>query len=158
MEKLRKLEWDVQTAHEAGMAHKIVEDQLVHYATTQERIFLTFDELRGEHGERVSRELRENGGKVIKVGGGPAQDPYRAVGKLLFHYPVWHAFFNAQDGVAAVEDLKGCKTFRPDEYHHKYHSTDARQFDAYLEARKKQTRARPKRKKKPADPSQLSMA
>ncbi len=157
VELLRKLDWDIETAYEAGLAHKTLENELVHYATEQNRVFLTVDDLRGEHGEMVSRGLRENGGSVIRVSGGPPQNLYRALGKLLFHYPVWQQFLSAQHGVVIVEDLKGCRTFPPDEYHHKFHAIDAKQFDDYLAARKRQTRTGSKRKKKPAHPSQLSL-
>jgi len=157
VEAIRKLGWDVETAYEAGLAHKVVEDDLVRHATTNNRIFLTVDDLRSEHGERVSRELREKGGKVLKVRGGPAQNEYRALGRILFHYPDWEPFLKAGDGVAVIGDLKNpCRVYAPDEYHHRFHPLDAKQFDDYL-AKRRQKRMPSKRKGRPASPDQDQM-
>lgn len=159
VELLRRLGWDVETAEEADLARKVVEDVLVRHATTNNRIFLTLDDLKGEHGEKVSRELRENGGKVLRVSGGPAQNPYRAVGRMLYHYPDWETFLKDQNGVAAIGDLKHpCRTYFPDKYHHQFHSKDARQFDDYLAKRQQRHTTSKPRKKKPANPDQPELA
>jgi len=148
VELLRRLGWDVETANEAGLAGKVPDYKLVHYATQWKRIFLTFDQLRAEAGIRVARELRQNGGKVIKIMGGPDQNPYRAVGKLLFHYPEWESHLNAKNGVSVISDTKqSCKNYTPRQYHQKYHPTDANQFEKYL-AKRKAKHPRKKRIKK----------
>ena len=100
VEILQKLGWDIQTAYEAGLAGKNVDVPYITHARKEQRIFLTFDDLRAEHGVQVAQELRLNGGKVIRVAGGPGQDDYRALGKLLFHYPEWQPFLDTQSGVA----------------------------------------------------------
>ena len=152
VEVLRKLEWDVQTAYEAGLAGKVDDALLVRHGKKHNRIFLTFDKLRAEHGEKVARELRNNGGKVIQVKGSPGQNYYRALGKVLFHYPEWQPFLDTCDGVSVISDLRNCKNFTPREYHHTYHPTDAEQFEKYLTKRKQKTfRRRHRRTKTPPD-------
>lgn len=95
---LRKLGWDVETAYQARLAVKTLDVNLLIYARGHDRIYVTFDDLAGEEGERVGRELRKNGGNIIQIHGGADQDKYRIVGKLLFHYPEWYPFQVKCDG------------------------------------------------------------
>lgn len=158
VEILRKLGWDIQTAYEAGLAGKNVDVPYIIHARKEQRIFLTFDNLRAEHGVQVAQELRHNGGKVIRVAGGPDQEDYRALGKLLFHYPEWHPFLDAQSGVAVISDLKSCKRFTPQEYHHHYYKIDAEQFETYLKSRSERPYRPRKRRRRPSPSEQIPMS
>jgi hypothetical protein len=137
---LRKLGWDIETAEHAKLTGKIDDTVWVKYARKQRRISITFDGLQKEQGRTVSRELRKNGGKVIRVQGGPEQNPYRALGKILFHYPVWYEFFEIDnnDGVCVISEIRlNCRHYTPEEYHQKNYPIDAKQFNKYIEDYKK---------------------
>ncbi|MGD0794514.1 MAG: hypothetical protein ABR958_02815 [Dehalococcoidales bacterium] len=147
------LKWDVKTAKEANLTGKIDDTVWVVYARKHNRISITFDELQKEQGIRISHELRRRGGKIIRLQGGPQQNTYRAIGKLLFHYPTWYTFFEKENnnGVCVISDIRQrCSTFTPEQYHQKFHPTDAEQFNQYLEKRKHKPFRPRKRKRKPA--------
>ncbi|MBA7505275.1 hypothetical protein ES706_03941 [subsurface metagenome] len=151
---LRQLGWDIETAQQANLTGKIDDVAWVIYAREHNRIAITFDELRAEQGERVARELRQNGGHIIRIQGGPEQDKYRAVGKLLFHYPDWYPFLTNNNGVSIIADVRtaSCRNCTPEEYHQKYHPTDAEQFNRYLKKRKlRPYKPRPRKRKPPPD-------
>lgn len=116
-------------------------------ARSEQRIYVTFDKLRGESGRSIGRELRKNGGNVIQIHGGDDQNEYRIMGKLLFHYPEWFPFQAKYDGVTVISDVKkNCINYTPDAWHHKYHKLDAEQFTAYL--KKQQTKPYKRRPRK----------
>lgn len=144
------LKWDVETALEAHLTGKIDDVVWVIYAREHDRIGITFDKLRAEQGEKIARELRLNGGQVIRIQGGPEQYKHRAVGKLLFHYPEWCPFLTSNNGVSVISDVRtaSCRNYTPEEYHQKYHHTDAEQFTDYLKKRRDRPyRPRPRKKK-----------
>ena len=133
VELLRQLGWDIKTAYQAGLAGKLLDTNLLIYARGENRIYLTFDELRGEAGVIIGQELRKHGGNMILIHGGGEQDKYRIVGKILFHYPDWYKFQIKNDGVTIISDIKAnCRNYTPAEWHHKINSLDAEQFTAYL--------------------------
>jgi hypothetical protein len=144
------LGWDIETAQQANLTGKIDDVVWVIYARKHNRIGITFDKLRAEQGEKVARELRLNGGHVIRIQGGPEQNEYRAVGKLLFHLPEWYPFLTSNNGVSVISDVRtaSCKNCTPEVYHQKYHHVDAEQFTEYLKKQKqKPYRPRPRKKK-----------
>jgi hypothetical protein len=47
-------------------------------------------------------ELFHRGGKIIQVGGGPSQDPYTSLGKILVHRKTWLEWFKDHDGIVVV--------------------------------------------------------
>jgi hypothetical protein len=144
------LGWDVETAQDAKLTGKIDDVDWVIHAREHNRIGITFDELKAQQGEKVSKELRLNGGRIIRIQGGPEQDKYRAVGKLLFHYSQWHPFLINNDGVSVISDTKLCRNYTPEEYHHKYHPIDAEQFTEYIRTwKQKPYRPRPQKEKPP---------
>jgi hypothetical protein len=146
---LRKLGWDIETAHEAKLDGKVKDVNLLIYARGHDRIFLTFDKLDGEEGENVGRELRTNGGNIIQIHGGAEQSKYRAIGKLLFYYPEWYPFQVKCDGVSVISDIKhNCINYPPEGWHHKFHKLDAEQFTAYLKKQKTKLYKRRPRKRK----------
>lgn len=151
---LVRIGWDIETAEKAHLTGKIDDTVWVNYSTGQSRIAITFDELRAQQGERVSRELRIHGGHVLRVQGGPEQDTYRALGKLLFHYPEWFDFLSAHDGVSVISDVRAqsCRNFSPTQYHQHFHPSDAEQFTAYLE-RHKQSKILPRKHRRHEEPN-----
>ena len=134
---LVRLGWDIETAQQAGLTGKIDDTKWVIYARRCKRIGLTFDELKAKQGEKVSRELRKRGGKVIRING--AYNEYKAIGKLLYHFYDWYEFLMKNNGVAVVSEPKpqGCHCFTPEEYHQRFHRIDAELFTKYLENRKR---------------------
>jgi len=49
-------------------------------------------------------ELHRRGGKIIQIGGGPSQDPYKSLGKILLHREKWIGWFTTHDGIAIVHE------------------------------------------------------
>jgi hypothetical protein len=155
---LRKLGWHVETAYDADLNGKVADVNLLRHARRNYRIYLTFDDLRGESGENVGRELRTNGGNMIQIRGGADQDEHRITGKILFHYPDWRPFQARTEGVTVISDVKhNCMNYAPENWHHKFHKLDAEQFTAYLERQKRKPyKPRPHREK--ISPDQLSLS
>ena len=153
-----KLGWDVETAEDADLTGSINDVVWVVHAREQGRIGITFDELRAEQGVKVCHELRKRGGKIIRIQGGPEQDKYRSIGKLLFHYPDWYYFLSYNDGVSVISDIgkQNCRNCTPEKYHQTYHKTDAEQFEKYIESKKQRRLKRKKRKRKLPPPEQTS--
>ena len=135
---LRQLGWDVKLSQETGLPGITPDYKLVEYAQADARLFFTFDHLTGEHGALVAKQLREYGGKVLKIRGGPDQSPYRAVGRILFYYPEWEPFLRSQSGLADISDTKhACWLYTPSEYLQKTFPTGAKQFEEYLGRQRK---------------------
>lgn len=53
-------------------------------------------------------EMYYRGGKVIRVGGRPGQDPLLSLGMILTHMPSWREHFQ-RDSVEAVVHVNGCR-------------------------------------------------
>ena len=161
---LRQLGWDVRTVYDQGTAREKQDYLHVQQATSLGRIFISFDYLRGESGAKVARELASNGGRVIKIGGGPDQSPLRAVGKLLFHHPDWEPFFRENDGFVDISDIKrNPRCYLPAAYLQRTDPTGAQQFIEYLqrrqerrEERQRQPRAR-RPQIRPRDQSEMDL-
>lgn len=140
VQALRGLDWDIIAARDTDLSPTAKDHECVAYAHSHGRIFLTFDKLRGQSGALVAKQIREFGGRVLKVRGGPEQNTYRAVGRILFHYSEWAPFLDEQDGVADLSDLRHCKLFTSSKYLHLAYSTGAKQFEDYL-LRKRKSRS-----------------
>ncbi|MFC1967134.1 hypothetical protein ACFLV2_00600 [Chloroflexota bacterium] len=146
---LRKLDWDVQTAKQAKLTGKINDVVWVIYARENFRIGVTFDELRAKQGLDIASELILRGGKLIRIQGGPEQHPFRAIGKLLFHYEKWYMFLSEHDGVSVISDTKQCRNCTPEQYIQHYHHVEAEQFSDYLNHYKQRPYIKRSRKPKP---------
>jgi len=133
---LRQLGWDIETAEEAKLTGKIPDYKWVAHARKNHRIAITFDELKGEHGEKVSRELRRYGGQVVRING--ARNEYRAIGKLLYHFRDWYLFLQQGDGISVISDVgaHGFNNYTPQAYHQHFHKLNAKLFEEYIERRK----------------------
>ena len=156
MKILSLLEWDIETAWEANLAGKINDVKWVKYARRKDRIAITFDEFKAEQGVQIAQELRLRGGKIIRISGGPEQNPYRAVGKLLFHYPEWHPFLLTNDGICIISDVRvqSCHIYTPEQFHQRIDPLGAEQFTQYLEKRKRRPYHRRKRRVRLPPPEQ----
>ncbi len=131
---LQALDHHVETAFDHGLASEKDDSRLVAYARMYGFVFLTFDDLRGEQGAKVNWEIRQRGGKVLHVGGGPEQPPERAVGRIMYHWPEWFEFLASQDGRVDLHDVKNpCKLSPRTRLGGTVEITDARHFDEYLD-------------------------
>jgi hypothetical protein len=76
---------------------------LIRWARRNRYIFVCHDRLRDRKtNQYVYPEIYHHGGKVIRIGGDPSQDPLTALGKVLLHREKWREFFAEHDGVAIV--------------------------------------------------------
>jgi len=156
---LRALGHHVESVRDYGLEREKDDASLVAWARMYGFVFLTFDELRGEQGHRVNYEIRQYGGKVVHVGGGPQQPPERAVGRILYHWPEWFEFLAAQDGRADLHDVKNpCKLSPRSSLRETVVDTGARHFDEYLQRieEAKSRPLKPRRRKRP-DPRQKGL-
>jgi hypothetical protein len=149
---LRKLEWDVETVYEHKLGTEKNDANILAYAHSIGRVFLTFDKLRKDVWIEITAELVTNGGKLIVIGGGPEQPPERAVGKLLFFQEVWLPFLEGEDGRARIRDIKQtCTLTRASEMRTSKEISRVPNFDEYLRrrevARKTPVKRKPRRKR-----------
>jgi hypothetical protein len=54
-------------------------------------------------------EMYRRGGKVIRIGGEPGQDPLFALGKILAQRPAWQRHFEEHPSGQAIVHMGGCK-------------------------------------------------
>ncbi len=47
-------------------------------------------------------EVYKNGGKILRIGGEPSQDPLVSVGRILVHLEEWRQFFQENDGIVVL--------------------------------------------------------
>jgi hypothetical protein len=133
VELLECLGWDIETAREAKLEGKVADYKLLRHARENNRIYVTFDELKGEHGHAVGKELRRRGGSMVQIHGGADQNKFRIVGKILFHFPEWYPFRIKKDGVSVISDTKNnCQDYSPEEWRRKINHKKAEQFTRYL--------------------------
>lgn len=52
-------------------------------------------------------ELYHRGGKIIQIGGGPDQDPYTSLGKILLSREEWAEWFKNHDGIVTISGQRG---------------------------------------------------
>lgn len=48
-------------------------------------------------------EIYHRGGRIIQIGGGPSQDPYKSLAKLLMHRQEWLEWFKENEGIVIVK-------------------------------------------------------
>lgn len=99
---MQSVGFDVEFALHVGV--NVRDDTaIVRWARQHDRIFLCHD----KHQDKRTRlelypEIYYNGGKIIRIGGAPDQDPLVALGKILAHLDEWRDFFGANDGMVVV--------------------------------------------------------
>ena len=143
---LRLLGWDIARAQDHNQDAK-ADESVLHVATSLNRVLITFDYFRPPTRVRVATELRDYGGRVIRIGGGPDQATERAIGKLLFHHPDWHPWLEANEGKVEIRDITQKLTLRSrSDIHAEIRHVDGDQFEPYLD-HKKELRKRPLNRK-----------
>ena len=74
---------------------------IVEWSRKHNRILVTHDKYKNRgHKIRVFQEIYEHGGHVIQIAGGPDQDVFTSLGKIIVNREEWVKFFNDNDGVA----------------------------------------------------------
>ena len=151
---LKQLGHEVTTAVEQNLHQEKVDAKLVARAHLLGAVFLTFDDLRAQSGMEVAREIAGNGGKVIRIGGGPDQPDEKALGRLLFHWPEWHPKLEKRDGLVEISDIKQKIRWYPrGRIRMRVRPVDRPAFDEYLRereaARKKPLKRRRRRRTDP---------
>jgi len=132
---LVRLGHDAITVQSLGL-ELLPDERLVAEARARGRIFLSFDNFRGETGRRVAIEIHERGGKVIQFGGGPQQSPERSLGRFLFHMPDWQPFLEKSDGLVYLSDVRGtCSMHAREEIKAILSKSQRQLFEEYLTAR-----------------------
>jgi hypothetical protein len=153
VEMLRGLEWDVATVYQFQLDQVDDDSIIVKEARALNRVLVSFDYMVGTQKASVSRELREGGGRLIRIGGGPDQPAERSVGKLLFHYETWFPWLDENEGKVEIADLKQkCVLIPRDQIRVIVQRVDAPQFDPYLDA-KKDRRKKPVKKRRRKSPA-----
>lgn len=107
---LRWIGWDVETARQHGLENEPHDERIVAHGRSIGRAVISFDLYEGLTRAKVFDELKQNGGKVIVIHGGPGQECDEAVGKLLYHRPKWGSFFATDDGWVEIKDLSTGQT------------------------------------------------
>ena len=155
---LRRVGWDVRTVYEEETEGEADDSRHIIYARSLERVFMTFDLLRGQSGARVAAELILRGGKVIQIRNGPQQPLMRALGRLLFHYPEWQPFLAKTDGVALVSDIRNpCRMYTPRQYSQSIRNIDRPHFDEYLRGWEAKGGLPTRRRRRKSIPQQAQM-
>ena len=109
------LNWQIQSVHDFGRSNDSDVEHL-RFARKNGWILLTMDRLRGQTGKLIGNELRSNGGQVLIVSGGPEQDVYRALAKLLYLREEWSTLFEAGIAVIQLGDGGRIKKYTADEF------------------------------------------
>ena len=145
---LRLLEWHVETVYDHGWETEPIDARLLAKARNHGFTLVTFDKFRGQSGAEIAGEMRERGGKLIRIGGGPEQPPARSVGKLLFHQDKWEPFLQKEDGRVNIGDIKedSCQLLSRAKLIANFGVRRQRQFEKYLEGKEEKRRQPPKRR------------
>ena len=73
------------------------------WARRHRRIMVCHDKFRdGQTRLRLFREVHDNGGQIIRIGGKPDQNPLTSLGKIIVHRQDWLDFFADNDGMVIV--------------------------------------------------------
>ena len=96
-------------------------------------VVITHDELHGQDGVDVARQIHTHGGKVICVHGGPDQEPEQSVGRILFHWHEWYPRLSKWDGLVEIGDLRQrTKWYSHSMIHMRMRESDKPAFEKYL--------------------------
>ena len=109
------LDWQIKSVHDFERSNESDVEQLK-FARSNGYILLTMDRLRGETGKLIGAELRSQGGQILIVSGGPEQDVYRALAKLLYLREEWFELFETGIAVIQLGDGGRIKKYAADEF------------------------------------------
>ena len=125
------LNWSAISVTQIGLTGLSDVDQLI-FGRANDMILLTCDQFRGQGGLALRAELRTNGGKIIRITGGPQQPPHEAIAKLLIRFNQWHARLVEEDGVVIITGMSSKLEFRtPQEFAARLKRTHAQQLTGY---------------------------
>ena len=78
---------------------------LLRWARKHKYILVCHDRFRDKQTRlELYPELYHNGGQIIQIGGGPAQETYTSLGKILLHRKKWCEWFSNHDGIVTVHE------------------------------------------------------
>ena len=146
------LNWQIRSVHHFGRSNRSDVEHL-RFARENGWILLTMDLLRGETGKSIGNELRSGGGQILIVSGGPEQDVYRALAKLLYTRQVWSDLFDEGIAVIQLGDRGRIKKYTVDEFRP---DTVSRSREQLGQPRRIQRRT-PRRRSLVVSPDQLEL-
>ena len=77
--------------------------EVLKWARRHRRIMVCHDKFRdGQTKMKLYREVYDNGGSIIRIGGKPDQHPLTSFGKIVVHRQDWLDFFSGNDGLVLV--------------------------------------------------------
>ena len=99
---LRAVGFDAEFAPSLGVNIRNDRD-LLRWARRRRYILICHDKFKDKQTRvELYPELYHRGGQIIQIGGGPAQDPYTALGKLLVNRKDWLEWFKSHSGYVLV--------------------------------------------------------
>lgn len=104
---LRALGWNIASVYDSNVsiAGERRDWVVLAWARSQQMVLLTLDKMRHKGvGIRMQEEIRDNGGKLLTISGGPEQHLTRAVGRLLAHAVEWERRLTHSDGWFQIKD------------------------------------------------------
>lgn len=110
------LNWEATSIYDIGLTEKDDVEQLI-FARSNCMVLVTCDKYGGQGGQELRAELRDNGGKIIRITGGPQQPPHVAIAKLMIRSEQWQSRLKNDDGVVIITGVSGDIKFRtPEEF------------------------------------------
>ncbi len=77
--------------------------EVLKWARRHRRIMVCHDKFRdGQTRMKLYREVYDNGGRIIRIGGKPDQHPLTSLGKIVVHRQDWMDFFSENVGMVLV--------------------------------------------------------
>jgi hypothetical protein len=129
---------------------------ILKWARRRGRIMVCHDKFRdGQTRMSLFREVYENGGHIIRIGGRPDQPPLTSLGKITVHRQDWLDFFSENDGIVLVH-MTGM-TRMPREYLLRRYQSTLFDPSAVLRQPRRQTQATPRHKPSPDEQGELPL-
>ena len=149
------LNWEATSIYDIDLTGKDDVEQLI-FARSNCMVLVTCDKYSGQGGQDLRAELRDNGGKIIRITGGPQQPPHVAIAKLMIRAEQWQPRLKNEDGVVIITGVSGDIKFRtPEEFAGRLARVETQQLARY-EASPVQPRQLSKQKEPPTGQLPLS--
>ena len=110
---LESVGFDVSLARHSGV--DLTSDlDVLRRSSDEQRILVCHD----KHRDRntllaLLEEICISGGKVIRLGGVPGQDPITSAGLVMVHRRLWQGFLEEHQGGIAIAHFSGCRLRSP---------------------------------------------
>ncbi len=125
------LNWEATSIYDIDLTEKDDIDQLI-FARSKGTVLVTCDQYRGQGGQELRAELRDHGGKIIRVTVGPQQPPHVAIAKLMIRSEQWTQRLKKEVGVAIITGVSGDLKFRtPEKFAGRLARIDTQQLVGY---------------------------